>query len=281
MTKRSSEVANGSFRGSYRVREFADLAGVTVKALLHYERLGLLAPTRSPSGHRLYSARDLHRLRLVIALKHVGIALVNMRGLIDADSATLQMRLVAHRDVLAREREHLVQAERAVALVEEGLRHAPSDGSGLSRLVDVIEMPREAVQMKRYFSADVWERARSVYERWPDEHLIDLFREIAAAIPEGPATEHAANLLQRWKTLEDSLWRDLASDPDVARKLRDGFGRAWMDRNNWPDVFKRRFADYHMNEVSAFLGRVSIVVRTRLGSSWSAGQQGRPSPRVA
>ena len=30
----------------YKVREFAKLAGVTVRALHHYDRLGLLTPTR-------------------------------------------------------------------------------------------------------------------------------------------------------------------------------------------------------------------------------------------
>jgi hypothetical protein len=38
-------------RSVYRAQEFAELAGVTVRALLHYDRLGLLKPSgRSHSG---------------------------------------------------------------------------------------------------------------------------------------------------------------------------------------------------------------------------------------
>jgi hypothetical protein len=51
--------------------------------------------------------------------------------------------------------------------------------------------------------------------------------------------------------------------------------RAWSDRENWPETFKRRFADYRMNEVSSFLGKVSIVVLNRHGSSWFAKQRDR------
>jgi DNA-binding transcriptional MerR regulator len=279
VTKRSPADAPG-MRQTYGMREFSELGGVTVKALLHYEELRLLKPARTSAGHRRYSARDLERLRHILALKRLGVALMQIRSLLDADSATLLTRLVASRELLARERERLLQADRAMALVEESLRHSPSDPTGLSRLADAIDMERAADQMTRYFSEDVREQARRFYEDWPEEHLIALIRETAAAIPDGPASARAVDLLNRWKTIEDSRWRDLASDPTVARKLWKGFGRAWMDRQNWPETLKRRFADYRMSEIWAFLGRVSIVVRTRQGSSWTANEQER-SPHVA
>lgn len=37
----------------YRVREFAELSGVTVRALHHYDRVGLLKPRRTDAGYRL------------------------------------------------------------------------------------------------------------------------------------------------------------------------------------------------------------------------------------
>ena len=46
----------------YRPKEFATLAGVTVRALHHYDRLGLLKPRqRTSSGYRLYSDGTLPR----------------------------------------------------------------------------------------------------------------------------------------------------------------------------------------------------------------------------
>jgi DNA-binding transcriptional MerR regulator len=38
----------------YRVHQFAELAGVTVKTLHHYDRVGLLRPQRTHSGYRVY-----------------------------------------------------------------------------------------------------------------------------------------------------------------------------------------------------------------------------------
>ena len=59
----------------YHVHEFAELAGVTVKALHHYDRFGLLTPSRTEAGYRLYAEADLERLEQIIALKFLGFSL--------------------------------------------------------------------------------------------------------------------------------------------------------------------------------------------------------------
>jgi hypothetical protein len=203
-----------------------------------------------------------------------------MRTLLDADRATLMTRLAASREALAQERERLTRADRAMALVEESLRHTPTDTSGLSRLADVIDMQLEVAGMKRYFSDDVWAVAKRFYQDWPAEEWVGLYREIAAAIPEGPESARAEALWRRWDTLAQSLWRELTSDPSVSQKLHDGFARAWRDREHWPETIARRFADYRMNEVAAFLARVSIVVLNRRGPlSFATQREG--SPHVA
>jgi DNA-binding transcriptional MerR regulator len=73
-----------------RVHEFAQLAGVTVKALHHYDRLGLLKPARSAAGYRLYAASDLERLEQIIALKFLGIPLTQIAGVLDRTGAELR-----------------------------------------------------------------------------------------------------------------------------------------------------------------------------------------------
>ena len=59
----------------YKIHEFAKLAGVTVKALHHYDRLELLQPGRTEAGYRVYCDRDLETLEQIVALKFLGIPL--------------------------------------------------------------------------------------------------------------------------------------------------------------------------------------------------------------
>ncbi len=57
----------------YRVREFAELAGVTVRTLYHCDWLALLKPRRrSQAGYRLYEAKDLERFEQIVAQKVSG-----------------------------------------------------------------------------------------------------------------------------------------------------------------------------------------------------------------
>ena len=58
---------------TYQPHEFAKRAGVTIRALHHYDRLGLLKPSgRTAAGYRRYTDRDLVRLEQVVALKFIG-----------------------------------------------------------------------------------------------------------------------------------------------------------------------------------------------------------------
>jgi DNA-binding transcriptional MerR regulator len=64
----------------YQIHEFAELAGVTVKALRHYGRLVLLIPERADGGYRMYAERDLERLEQIIALKFLGVPLKQIKS---------------------------------------------------------------------------------------------------------------------------------------------------------------------------------------------------------
>jgi DNA-binding transcriptional MerR regulator len=66
------------------VGEVAELAGVTVRTLHHYDELGLLSPSgRSEAGYRLYSYDDLARLREILLWRTLGFSLSEIAALLD------------------------------------------------------------------------------------------------------------------------------------------------------------------------------------------------------
>lgn len=67
------------------VGQIARQSGLTVKTLRFYDRLGLLPPSgRRPSGYRLYSEADLHRLGFIRQAKALGLTLDAIRELVMA-----------------------------------------------------------------------------------------------------------------------------------------------------------------------------------------------------
>lgn len=65
------------------VRELSRISGVSVRALHHYDEIGLLKPSkRLENGYRVYSKEDLETLQKIKALKYFGFNLRAIRNLL-------------------------------------------------------------------------------------------------------------------------------------------------------------------------------------------------------
>ena len=80
------------------VGRVAELSGVTVRTLHHYDEIGLVQPSaRTAAGYRAYSAPDVERLRAVRSLRadlEPGKWAERNHELIELDAAELGRRLL-------------------------------------------------------------------------------------------------------------------------------------------------------------------------------------------
>jgi DNA-binding transcriptional MerR regulator len=107
---------------TYRTAAFAALAGVTPRALHHYDRLGLLRPKRSSGGYRIYSERDLETLEEIVALKFIGIPLKQIVAFRRRPRGSFVDVLHAQREALEARRSTLTGAIAAVAAAATSIR---------------------------------------------------------------------------------------------------------------------------------------------------------------
>jgi DNA-binding transcriptional MerR regulator len=179
---------------TYRIAEFAALAGVTVRALRHYDRLGLLKPRRTAAGYRVYTDRDLHVLEQIVVLKFIGVPLKQI-PLVRIDApADLVNAFVRQRLTLEARRRLLSSTIEAIAAAEESVRMTGrADATLFKRIIEVIEMQQnhehwrqqanELIGQKRVrLSAMSGEEREALRQRW-----VDLFADIRAALDEDPA----------------------------------------------------------------------------------------------
>jgi DNA-binding transcriptional MerR regulator len=67
-----------------KVGELARRTGLTVRALHHYDAIGLVRPSlHTEAGHRLYTAGDVARLQQVLSLRQLGFSLEEARACLD------------------------------------------------------------------------------------------------------------------------------------------------------------------------------------------------------
>ena len=62
----------------YHIKEAAELSGVSVKTLHHYDKIGLLVPVKSENGYRTYSQEDLERLQVILYYKYPDVAFLEL-----------------------------------------------------------------------------------------------------------------------------------------------------------------------------------------------------------
>jgi MerR family transcriptional regulator/heat shock protein HspR len=83
---------DGSGRGLYGISVAADLVGTGVQNLRVYERRGLVSPSRTDGGTRLYSDDDVARLRRITELLGDGLNLAGVAVVLELERENKRLR---------------------------------------------------------------------------------------------------------------------------------------------------------------------------------------------
>ena len=172
-----------------RVGELAERAGVTVRALHHYEAVGLLTPSRTDAGHRRYGAAEVERLQQITSLRALGLSLDQIRDAIDAP----------HFDPAA-----VVERQRAALGAEAARLGAPVGPDAF------LTLTRAMTDIERHYTPEQLQRLADRRKALGDDAIRDveaewprLFEAVGAEMDAGtdPAAPEVQTLVDRWDVL--------------------------------------------------------------------------------
>ena len=127
----------------YVISVAAELTGLHPQTLRSYERMGLIAPSRTGGGGRRYSAHDLDLLRTIAELTSSGAGIEGVRRILELEHQV---------DALRRRNEELVaELEATRAALREALRDRRTESPGR---LPVLRQPDASGSMV------VWRRGR-------------------------------------------------------------------------------------------------------------------------
>ena len=225
----------GAMSRLYKARDFAGLAGVTIRALHHYDRIGLLKPLRSSSGYRLYSLADLERLEQITALKFLGIPLGEIKTLLESSPLTLGESLDLQRRALTEKRDTITRAIHAIEAAEKLVQSGEvTDAAVLRKIIEVVEMQPEENFIRKYYTEEAWARRSQIVGEIPPETRElhrdawkQLFLKVESALELDPASETAQLLAGQWVLLVEA---GTGGDSEIKAAII----KAWKDHQNWP-----------------------------------------------
>jgi MerR family transcriptional regulator, thiopeptide resistance regulator len=244
-------------RALLRAKEFAEKCGVTVRTLHFYDRLGLLAPTaRTDSGYRLYGESDLERIEQILALRFVGLALDQIKQLLDGPPQPLAEALRLQRRLIADEKRRLDlvlaaldEAQAAVEQSDEATRWL-----AVRTVIEAFKMKNDWNWTEKYYSPEALEKLAEAREKLGQEGMdaaqgrwTALIEEVEeAAKTEDPSSPRARELAKRWNELIREFTQ---GDPAISAGLR----QLYSDESNWPQHFKKPYSD----AAAAFIRKTS------------------------
>lgn len=241
----------------YKAKEFAQRAGVTVRALHLYDRMGLLPPAeRTESGYRLYGQAELARLEQIVALRFVGFSLQEINDLLASDPLPLDVALQMQREIIRQRRGELDRALDAIERAQEAIAAAKGNGAEpvwetLRTVIEVMKMDNgDWSWTMNYYTPEAKAKIEARAATITKEELeagqrawTALIAEVeAAAKTEDPKSARAQELAARWK---DLVGQFTGGDSQI----REGLNKLYADDTHWPANFKRPWSD----EADAFI----------------------------
>ncbi|MCI2420919.1 MerR family transcriptional regulator [Saccharopolyspora sp. K220] len=98
----------------------AELVGVTVRTLHHWDEIGLASPSvRTTAGYRHYTEADLQRLHRIVAYREAGLGLDAVREVLDDATAEIGATLREQRSQLAERIHDLQQLDQRLERMSE------------------------------------------------------------------------------------------------------------------------------------------------------------------
>jgi len=137
----------------WSIGELAKACGVTVRALHHYDEIGLLsAGRRTASGHRRYTEEDVRRLYRIRSLQMLGLPLAD----IGAALGTPADDMGSLRTLLERQFLHLRQHAEQVQAVQDRIRDLLSriDGAAMPAPEQFMATLEMITMLENYFTPE-------------------------------------------------------------------------------------------------------------------------------
>ncbi|MHA7966994.1 MerR family transcriptional regulator [Paenibacillus sp. CAU 1782] len=190
-----------------KVKEVADLVGISVRTLHHYDEIGLLVPEgATEAGYRIYSGKNLDLLQQILFFRELGFPLQTIKNIIHSPGFDRLAALQQHRLMLRDKRNRL---NRLLETVDKSIQFAKGESDMTNKEqfsgFDFSQNPYEKEARERWGNAAVDSSAAKVKGMQQSgemagfqEEMNELYRELTHMRHNDPASPEAQEGIGKW-----------------------------------------------------------------------------------
>ena len=186
------------------VKEVSNLTGISVRALHHYDAIGLLKPTQvTEAGYRLYDDAALEKLYMILVFRELGLSLKEIAGILHAPDFD-RNRVLEKQITQMQERIDKLQNRIALAkgILTVGVKYMDFEGFDAKKMDDYSAQAKALYGKTDAYKEFQQKSANRTKEQEKDlgAQVMDFFARLGKMRPCDPACTEA----QAWaKELQD------------------------------------------------------------------------------
>lgn len=197
----------------FKVKEVADLVGISVRTLHHYDDIGLLTPDETTdSGYRLYSEENLEILQQILFFRELDFPLSKIKEVINNPSFNREEALQFHRQLLMEKRERI---NIMIATIDKTLLHMKGEFTMSNKEkfegFDFSQNPYEDEARKRWGDETVNRSNAALGSLTEDEQkamgekMNAIYHKLAELKEGSPQSEEAQVAIKQWYDILNQL----------------------------------------------------------------------------
>ena len=179
------------------VKEVSKHTGISIRALHHYDTIGLLKPTQvTEAGYRLYDDTALEKLYLILVFRELGLSLKEIGNILHAEDFD-RNRVLEHQIKLMQERIDKLQNRIALAkgILTVGVKYMDFEGFDPKKLDEYSQQAKVLYGKTEAYKE--FEQKRKVRTKEQEKDLgaqvMELFAKLGKMRPCPPDSEEAQN----------------------------------------------------------------------------------------
>ncbi len=207
------------------VHEVSALAGVSIRTLQYYDKIGLLHPSGyTDAGYRLYDDTDLERLQHILLFRELEFPLKDIRAIMNSPHFDRSRVLEQQIELLRAKKEHienLMNFARGIKLI--GVRHMDFKAFDRKKLDEYSRKAKELYGNTPEYR-EMQEKGKNrtrEEENLLADRLMLLFQEAGTIRESGPASPEAQDLVKR---IQDFITENLYT---CSNQILRGLGKMY------------------------------------------------------
>lgn len=197
----------------YKIKEVADMVGISVRALHHYDEIGLLKPEAvTQAGYRLYSDKDLEKLQQILFFKELDFDLKTINEILNAPNFDRNKALKLHRELLIKKRDRLNKiiecVENTIESVERGIEMSKDKMFKAFDMGEIEQHQKKYAEetKQKYGHTDAYRESmektlKYTKNDWSNimQRASEIYNEIALLMDRSPDDEDVQRAVGKWR----------------------------------------------------------------------------------